>query len=211
MISVQTPSRLHFGLLNVGAAQPWLNIDGQAVIPARQFGGAGMMVNEPAIVVRIQPAKAWSAHGPLAEKALAFARQFAATVSELSPQQIQIETLAPAHVGLGTGTQLALAVAKALAITCGHDDWDSVELARRVGRGRRSAVGIYGFLHGGFIVEGGKCPDSEIGPLVARYEVPSEWHIVLVLPQSPVGRSGEPERKTFEDLMQRATTREVET
>ena len=41
MIRVRTPSRLHFGLLSLpsDSATAWLNQDGEAVIPRRQFGG----------------------------------------------------------------------------------------------------------------------------------------------------------------------------
>ena len=63
-----------------------------------------------------------SAAGPLAERALQFARQFAAHGSRPSAAaasepacHIEIESAPPEHVGLGTGTQLGLAVAAGLA------------------------------------------------------------------------------------------------
>src|SRR5215510_1210530 len=102
MIRVQAPGRLHFGLLNVGASSSWANSDGEFIVPGRRFGGVGVMINEPAITVCIEPDGEWSAQGPMAEKALAAARQFAKTVPELSPQRIRVETTAPQHVGLGT-------------------------------------------------------------------------------------------------------------
>jgi beta-ribofuranosylaminobenzene 5'-phosphate synthase len=204
MIFVHAPCRLHFGLMNISALQPWLNVDGEPTIPSRCFGGVGMMIEEPAIDVRVQPSGEWSAAGPMAEKALAFARQFAATTRELAPHEIKVTTQVTPHAGLGTGTQLALAVAKALAMSCGHSEWNSVELARRVGRGLRSAVGIHGFDHGGFIVEGGKRGELEIAPLVARFDVPCEWRVVLVIPRCPAGYSGESEQIAFDQLRDRA-------
>ena len=35
MIRVQTGSRLHFGLFNLGSDEFWQNADGESVIPAR--------------------------------------------------------------------------------------------------------------------------------------------------------------------------------
>src|SRR5689334_17385534 len=101
MIQVQTPARLHFGLLNVGVPEAWSTIDGEQVIPARQFGGVGMMINEPALKVRVEHAGEWSASGPMAERALAFARDFAATIGELPPHQIHVTTEAIPHAGFG--------------------------------------------------------------------------------------------------------------
>src|SRR5262249_50227735 len=58
-------------------------------------------------------------------------------------------------VGLGVGTSLGLAVARALAAETGRPGLPAADLARRVGRGERSAVGVHGFDRGGLIVEAG--------------------------------------------------------
>jgi len=210
MIRVQAPCRLHFGLLNVDASSIWTNIDGESMVSGRRFGGVGMMINEPAITICVEPDGEWSAQGPMAEKALAAARLFAKTVPELSPQRIRVETSAPPHVGLGTGTQLALAIAKALAIAGGSAHLEAAELALSVGRGVRSAVGLHGFQHGGFIVEGGQKRAGEVSPLIAQVQIPGEWRVVLALPDSPSGRFGEPEQKAFDDLMQQAEPQAVQ-
>src|SRR5436853_520758 len=100
MIKVQAPSRLHFGLLSFPSDTNWPNHLGQTTMPARRFGGVGLMVQSPRIALQIRPAKSWSAQGPLAERALAFARLFMDYVraendnfTELShpPQEIVIE------------------------------------------------------------------------------------------------------------------------
>ena len=211
VIRVQSPCRLHFGLLNVGASGSWANIDGASTIPGRYFGGVGMMIGDPTITIYAEPDREWSAQGPLAEKVLIAARRFAKTVPEVTPQRIRISTSALPHVGLGVGTQLSLAVAKALAFVCGCEHWDAVELARRVGRGARSAVGVHGFQHGGFIVEGGQRVEGELSPLIAHGQVPGEWRVILALPESPAGRFGEPEHKAFEDLVHEAKPQVTET
>jgi len=148
MITVQTASRLHFGLLSFPPGPTLPNHLGQETVPARCFGGVGLMVQSPGLALRIWPAKDMSARGPSAERALFFARSFfdwwrtdhddnSRTIRGVAPapQDIIVEQCAPEHVGLGTGTQLALAVARGLS-----EAWklplDAEELCRRVGRGR---------------------------------------------------------------------------
>jgi beta-RFAP synthase len=65
MIEVITPCRLHFGLLAYSRDE------------ARQFGGVGLMVRSPRIVVRVTPADRFTASGPMAERVLSFAHTFA--------------------------------------------------------------------------------------------------------------------------------------
>jgi beta-RFAP synthase len=160
------------------------------------------MVKTPGLRLALHPDKSWSAEGPLADRALAFSRRFVETLPNhsLAPQHFIIEQAPPEHVGLGTGTQLGLAVARALAMIAGCPELDATELARRVGRGLRSALGIHGFEHGGFLVEGGKQEREEISPLVARLEFPEEWRVLLVIPARQSGLHGDQERRAFETL-----------
>ena len=197
MIRVTAPSRLHFGLFYAGAIEP----RGESGQPARRFGGAGLMIEAPGTVVAIQPASAWSAVGPLADRAIEFARRFVATLSDaLEPQAIVVEKSPPEHAGLGAGTQLGLAVARALAIAARHSDWHAVELGIRVGRGVRSAVGIHGFQHGGLIVEAGKLAEDLAAPLVVQAMIPASWRILLVRPTDGQGIHGSEERQAFHAL-----------
>ncbi|MFL5341543.1 MAG: beta-RFAP synthase [Gemmataceae bacterium] len=200
MIRATAPSRLHFGLFNPGADEPWPNLDGAPAVPGRRFGGVGLMLCDPGLQVAAEPAAEWAAAGPLAGRALEFARRFAATVPDLPPHRLVVERAAPEHVGLGTGTQLGLAVAQALAVAAGHADWGPVELARRVGRGERSAIGLHGFAGGGFLVDGGKRGDGA-GPLLLRERFPDDWRVVLVLPAAGSGLHGAAERRAFERLL----------
>jgi beta-RFAP synthase len=101
---------------------------------------------------------------------------------------------------LGTGTQLGLAVAKALAVAHGKSDWDAVALARRVERGRRSAIGVHGFQHGGFLVDGGKTATTTLAPLIARHDFPAEWAVLLIMPTDVQGAHGPRESAAFEHL-----------
>jgi len=205
MITVQTPSRLHFGLFSLAAAAHWPDHDGQPVLPARRFGGVGLMVQQPGLELTVRPAAAWSAAGPLAERALRAARQLAA-VYDVPPQQLTIERSAAEHTGLGTGTQLALAVAQALCTASGRpwDDAAALQAARCLGRGQRSALGLHGARQGGFLVEGGQAAAGAVAPLLLRQEFPDAWRVVLVL--LPIqGLHGPAEREAFTRLQEQPT------
>jgi beta-RFAP synthase len=201
MYRIEAPCRLHFGLLQLGIEESWANVDGVTTIPARRFGGVGLMVDAPRLAVVAEQARGWSALGPSAVRALEFAKRFVAALpGGMPPQRLLIESAPPEHIGLGAGTQLALAVAKVLALAAGHADWNALELAARVGRGRRSAVGVHGFQLGGFIVEGGKREEDRIAPLLAREGFPPEWAVIIAIPAGATGLHGDAERHALARL-----------
>jgi beta-ribofuranosylaminobenzene 5'-phosphate synthase len=191
MIRVASGSRLHFGVFSFGGGPG-----------ERFFGGAGMMVDEPRVAVSVRPAASWSATGRGAERALAFARQFAASFEpdSIAAHAIQVESMPPEHAGLGSGTQLGLVVARALAESAGKQGLSVEDLAMRVGRGRRSALGIHGFAHGGFLVEAGKREGESISPLVAHVNFPDDWRLVLTIPAAAPGLHGPAEIEAFRRL-----------
>jgi beta-RFAP synthase len=115
----------------------------------------------------------------------------------IGPHRLRVEEAPPEHMGLGTGTQLALAVAKALATSAGLARLNALDLARRVGRGNRSGLGIHGFEQGGFLIDGGKGDSSSIAPLIIRHPFPEDWRIVLVVPPWGQGLHGGDEGKAF--------------
>jgi beta-RFAP synthase len=77
---------------------------------------------------------------------------------------------------------------------------NAVELARRVGRGKRSALGIHGFEQGGFLVEAGKTQSEDIAPLVARVPFPEDWGVLLVIPPSQESMHGSREAEAIARL-----------
>jgi beta-RFAP synthase len=198
-VTVRTPGRLHFGLF----------CPGEPAAPGRRFGGVGLMVERPGVWVMVTEAPAWSADGPSADRAMAFARRFLQSLPAdrvYPPQRVAVEQCPREHTGLGTGTQLGLAVARALAGAYGVE-LPAAELARRVGRGRRSALGIHGFRAGGFLVEAGHGDREAVAPLVVRTDFPEAWRIVLILPQAGQGLHGPPEMDAFRELSPEAAAR----
>jgi beta-RFAP synthase len=150
-----------------------------------------------------------TAEGPDSDRAIEFATRFLEYHRLERGAHVVVHRAIPSHSGLGSGTQLGLAVARALAELYARST-DVVELAQVTGRGRRSAIGTWAFALGGFIVEGGRRPDSEsIAPLLARFSIPESWHCVLAVPEGGRGLSGEEEARAFQVLPTPAD-REVE-
>jgi beta-ribofuranosylaminobenzene 5'-phosphate synthase len=188
-VRVEAPARLHLGMLAVAG-------DG-----VRRFGGLGVSVSRPAVVLEARPATDLSAEGADAERALKLAQRCHEALGLAGGAHLHVVEAIPAHVGLGSGTKLALAVAQALAALHGRTV-DAPGLAQAVGRAARSAVGMWTFALGGLVVEGGVRRGVERpAPLLARYVVPEEWCVVLVVPSAEPGLSGVAEEKAFRRLV----------
>jgi beta-ribofuranosylaminobenzene 5'-phosphate synthase len=188
-VRVEAPARLHLGMLAVAG-------DG-----GRRFGGLGVSVGRPAVVVEAWAADELSADGTDADRALGFARRCREALGLAGGAHLRVVEAIPPHVGLGSGTKLALAVAQALA-ALDDRDVDAPELAEAVGRAARSAVGTWTFALGGLVVEGGVRPgEDRPAPLLARYAMPEEWRVVLVIPRAEPGLSGPAEEEAFRQLV----------
>lgn len=188
-LCVRAPARLHFGLLSFGRGH------------GRQFGGAGLMLETPATEVEFRPEGEPRFAGWHAERAREFAERWADFYHvELPACCLVVRSAPPLHVGLGAGTQLALAVAAGLHAWHDEPRPPPAQLARSVGRGKRSAVGIHGFFEGGLIIERGKLPYEDISPLDCRLDLPAAWRIVLLRPRAQQGIFGEQEQSVFDAL-----------
>lgn len=198
MIRVCTPSRLHFGLFSLPSAHaaPWTNYEGQPTLPRRNFGGVGLMVQQPGIELAVQRTKEWESNGP---RSLRFAQTYCKSVGITDAFQIRIDHCAPEHAGLGTGTQLGMAVARGIAKLTGQP-FDAATLAGHVQRGLRSGLGVHGFQHGGLLIEGGKTEDSAVSPLLYRCDFSEDWHVLLITVRDLVGTHGRRELDAFAKL-----------
>jgi beta-ribofuranosylaminobenzene 5'-phosphate synthase len=194
-VRIRTASRLHFGLLGWGP---------RAI---RQFGGVGLTIEDPGIDLIAEPARQWSFEGPLADRVrnivhLVQERGSSGldTPIEFAPAKLRVVAAPPEHVGLGVGTQLSLAVVRALWELASVQEPSVEGLARLSGRGRRSGIGLHGFLRGGLIVDGGRRDEVRPPPLVANVSFPEDWSILTVQPPGPRGRHGPDEIQAFADL-----------
>ncbi len=189
---LRTPSRLHFGLLSWGSR------------PGREFGGVGLMVESPSLILEARPAPEWQATGPLANRVVEFAGRVAKNLLEqgfaANPISFEIKQAPAEHAGLGVGTQLGLAVARLITELVGIHDAPVDDLARLSGRGLRSGIGLHGFAQGGLIVDGGRARPDGIPPLLARLDFPRDWSILLVIPPRDPGLHGQREIQAFASL-----------
>lgn len=186
---IATPSRLHFGLLGWGSDT------------GRQFGGVGLMIEEPGLQIEARPAENWDVVGDLASKAQVTIGRIRELEPSFRPLNYRILRAPREHVGLGTGTQLALAITR-LALESEGEPTTLARLAQLSGRGLRSGIGLNGFTKGGLIVDGGRSrtEPGRFPPLIAHHEFPEDWWILLAIPGGRPGLHGEVEQKAFDQL-----------
>jgi beta-ribofuranosylaminobenzene 5'-phosphate synthase len=193
-IVVTAPARLHFGMLD------------PAGLGTRRFGGCGVAVESPRVVVavRSRPGEEVTARGAQADRAASFADRSRAAFQHRGGVDVDVQEAIPPHVGLGSGTKLGLAIALGVAELAGVSAGPQ-ELADASGRGARSSVGCWTFAAPGLVVEAGVRDDGWISPLVARHLMPSDWRCVLALPRDGEGLSGDAEERFFNRLHEHPT------
>lgn len=186
-VSVMTTARLHMGFLDLQGGL------------GRRFGSIGLSLQQP--VTRLVAARAdgFSAEGPGATRALAYAEQFAKRLQIGLGAALTLTEAIPEHAGLGSGTQMALAVGVALARL--YELPISVrEVAALSERGRRSGIGIGAFEAGGLLLDGGRAAQTEVPPLISRLDFPEDWRVLLIFDRAASGVHGNAEVEAFRTL-----------
>jgi beta-ribofuranosylaminobenzene 5'-phosphate synthase len=187
-VYVKTPARLHLGLID-------LNGD-----LGRMFGGLGVGINRPNVILEVQPSERLVVTGEKTEQVKTLAKRFLETYHVKSNVTIEVKQIIAEHTGLGSGTQLALAVATALAKLFGVKA-SVQELAEAMGRGRRTSVGTTIFEQGGFVVDGGKITgEKRVPATIFRQSFPPDWRFVVAVPDVNKGLAKSEETAAFEAL-----------
>jgi len=183
-VTVAAPARLHLGFVDP---------DGSL---GRPFGSLGLTIDGPATRIALSHAARDSidAEADVAGE-VERTREHVTALKRLfrrdSPLAIELREVLPAHAGFGSGTQLALALGRGFASLHGIDV-TTADLARALGRGKRSGIGVAAFDRGGFLLDGGPGRDAP-APLLARAEFPEQWRVLLVLDPRGAGLHGEDE------------------
>jgi beta-RFAP synthase len=193
-IVVTAPARLHFGMLD------------PAGLGVRRFGGFGVGVESPRVVVSLRPRPGDEVlvTGPQAERAATFARRAWSRLGIDGGVEVNVREAIPSHMGLGSGTKLGLAIARGLAELAGIAAAPQ-QLAAASGRAARSSVGVWTFAAPGLVVEAGVADEGSVSPLVARHPIPDRWRCVLALPLGVEGLSGDAEQRFFGRLRDSVT------
>ena len=207
---IETPSRLHLTLLDLNG------------IYGRIDGGVGITLKNPCLKLEAESAHNGIEVGFSKSSQLIsdYVHDYTIKIENSAIKiknkleieggfKFTVETAFPPHSGLGSGTQLSLAVAKLIS-TMNDQDLTALDLAKIVGRGGTSGIGVESFENGGFIIDGGhKCNEKEgflpssascasPPPIIARYDFPEDWRIILVIPVVERGVSGAKEVDAFQ-------------
>lgn len=181
MVKILTPSRLHITLIDLNASM------------GRVDGGVGITLDEPSMQFSAEMADDVIVTGcdELASRIEESAR--AVIGEEELGIKINVDKTFPFHVGLGSGTQAS--IASGMAVNVLYDMGLTIrEIARLVGRGGTSGIGVASFELGGFILDGGHAfsdkgaftPSSASKvpppPVLLRRDFP-DWDIVLAIPE----------------------------
>ena len=203
-IIIQTPARLHFGLLDLHGGL------------GRIDGGIGLALEQPRTVISVKRSRDCEALCPMEpgfEERLQAATHAVCAHYGFPGASVSIKERARPHSGLGSASQTLVGAGIAVCALHGLSP-GAAEIAGLAGRGGTSGIGIGAIEHGGFILDGGHrfrrgegsksgySPSSaSVGvpppPLLARYEFPA-WDILIVIPQGE-GASGNRERDLFEE------------
>ena len=192
---VQAGARLHLGFLDLNGGC------------GRRYGSIGVTLERPRCTVEAAPA-------PLGG-VTATAEPVAAILERLGlgndTVAVRLLETIPVHAGFGAGTQVALAVALAASRAAGRPA-SIRELARQLGRGQRSGIGVAAFEGGGLVIDAGhraqvdghaatgETDGSEPPPVIFQHPLPDDWRFVLATPHAAPGLSGPREAHAFRDL-----------
>ncbi len=186
-VRVRAPARLHAGFLDMEGGL------------GRRFGSIGITLEEIATVLVAARADGLAVRGPSSDRARRGVERIHAEMRFPADIDLSVEQAIPEHVGLGSGTQMDLAVAAVLALLAGERS-SIRELARHLGRGARSGIGIGAFEEGGVMVDGGVGPTPDPPPVIARMPFPERWRVLLLSHEGGSGLHGKQEVQAFREL-----------
>src|SRR5450830_162272 len=198
-VLIKSTARLHMGFFDLHGGL------------GRKFGSIGLTLATPSIELsagfsdKLQVTGAAS----IIDKVSIIAQQLITRLNINGSVSLDINQYIPEHAGLGSGTQSALAVGTVISRLY-NLDLSTAQIAELTGRGGRSGIGIAAFDHGGLLIDGGRASglgassstltSSKVPPLLARYDFPEDWRILLILDASQPGIHGELEREAFNKL-----------
>jgi beta-ribofuranosylaminobenzene 5'-phosphate synthase len=195
-VHAESTARLHMGFFDLNGGL------------GRKFGSIGLSIDAPAIVLNAYFAEKVLIVGEstvpsaVLERARMLAQNFMQKLGIKTGVELDIKQHIPEHAGLGSGTQMALVIGAAISQIYGLG-LSTKEISVLTGRGGRSGIGIAAFDEGGLLIDGGRTMDakeSHIPPLLARYDFPTDWKILLIFDKSFRGVHGKAELEAFNKL-----------
>ncbi len=203
MMHIIARPRIHISLADMGYAS------------LRSFGGVGFSLDCEPTVVEFEPCRTVEIDGTgvldtRAQLELSELVKRLRAVREKVGFRAIIKSVPRQHVGLGSKTALALSIL-AGANAVNHLGFSNSEMQQLSGRGSASGVGLHTFFQGGLVWDAGHrfVPGMRLSPsstkiatsvplLMSRVPFPSEWCVVLLLPDEPT-MAGEDEARFFSE------------
>jgi beta-RFAP synthase len=188
-VKVITPSRLHFGIIDLRGDS------------GRIHGSAGVAIDNPSITMEAEKSDEITAEGHRSKRIISNAKKIINYTGIQGGVKFKVLSDIPEHCGFGSGTQLSLAVISAIK-NLYKIDIDLLTGAYVLERSQRSGVGTHLFLHGGFILDGGRKTDEPdiIPPMLFRCDIPENWRFVIGVPEINIRVAGKNENFAFESL-----------
>ena len=201
-VYVKTPSRLHFCLIDMNGDL------------GRVDGSLGISIHKPNVELTTWISDQTRVYGRQSTYVKKLAKSFLSYIKSDENISINIKNLIPSHVGFGSETQLSLAVATSIAKLL-KLNLSTYELAKIMGRGGTSGIGVAAFDKGGLILDGGhsfgnNCQKKDFLPsnaskappakVIVRYDFPENWIFILATPNIEKGMSGQKETDIFKKL-----------
>lgn len=188
-MKVKTPSRLHFGIIDLSRKF------------VREYGAIGVMIDGGfTININISEEGTRINTNKKNKKDIESVLQRLKNEVKLrNDYKIDVQEDIARHVGLGSTTQLSIGTAAGILKLEGLS-YEIKELAKMVGRAKYSAIGTYGFEHGGFIMDGGKINIEEIPPLTLRSDIPENWRFIVVCLEDYMGYDETEEKPIMDEL-----------
>jgi beta-ribofuranosylaminobenzene 5'-phosphate synthase len=195
-VTVTTSARLHMGFFDLHGGL------------GRKFGSIGLSLASPNIELTVAPnekilvTSEVNVPSNIISRASAITQQFMDKVNINGGFRLNILQHITEHMGLGSGTQLALAIGTAISQLY-NLGLNTAQISALTGRGGRSGIGIAAFDYGGLLIDGGRAfdaPETNVPPLLARYDFPDDWRILLIIDSDCPGVHGKEEVEAFKLL-----------
>ena len=206
---IRAPSRIHMSLIDLNGSY------------RRVDGGIGLALADPQFVLEVEQIESGIelefADTVTDEEAILECQEKIPDAAQKTIEHFDIDSgfrfivhnTYPPHSGFGSGTQIAVSTAHLITETMGIEV-ESRELSAVVGRGGTSGIGTYTHDLGGFILDGGHSKEekplflpsgaSQAKPatLIARYDFPEEWNILIAIPYIEKHMEGDDEVDVFQ-------------
>jgi len=165
-ITIKTPARLHFGIININ--NPNYNL----------YGCLGCTIQEPNFLIEVEESEELIFENLRREDLLSKFIEYFHKKNYTKKIKFKVIKEIEPHIGLGSTTQICLAYSLALAYF-NKERFDLYSAAKFFNIGKISGIGIGAFLYGGFLIDGGK-KEEEIPRIVFRHEIPEDWIFLVI-------------------------------